>query len=233
MKLSRFSSGVSRGPSPSGFARRDTKRFRAARPGRGGFTLIELLVVIAIIAILAAILFPTFARARENARRSSCLSNLKQIGLSMAQYVQDSGGLYPVDQATAKVTFPTLLQIQSDQLFLCPSASKSPPNAARTSDGTWAITAPNFSKNAQAAYGMNSNFTSLDVTTPINESEVVKPAETALFFDCNWYEGNSFVDLLVPSRHLETNSIAYADGHVKFHDVKRKPTAINFDIEGP
>lgn len=54
-----------------------------------GFTLIELLVVIAIISILAAILFPVFARARENARRSSCMSNLKQIGLGMMQYTQD------------------------------------------------------------------------------------------------------------------------------------------------
>ena len=60
-----------------------------------GFTLIELLVVIAIIAILAAILFPVFARARENARRSSCLSNLKQLGLGFAQYVQDYDSQYP------------------------------------------------------------------------------------------------------------------------------------------
>jgi prepilin-type N-terminal cleavage/methylation domain-containing protein/prepilin-type processing-associated H-X9-DG protein len=61
---------------------------------RRGFTLIELLVVIAIIAILAAILFPVFSRARENARRTSCLSNLKQIGLGIMQYAQDYDEYY-------------------------------------------------------------------------------------------------------------------------------------------
>jgi prepilin-type N-terminal cleavage/methylation domain-containing protein/prepilin-type processing-associated H-X9-DG protein len=60
-----------------------------------GFTLIELLVVIAIIAILASILFPVFARARENARRSGCQSNLKQLGLSFMQYAQDYDETYP------------------------------------------------------------------------------------------------------------------------------------------
>ena len=65
------------------------------KPISQGFTLIELLVVIAIIAILAAILFPVFARARENARRSSCQSNLKQIGLGFAQYTQDYDSKFP------------------------------------------------------------------------------------------------------------------------------------------
>ncbi|BDI29891.1 hypothetical protein CCAX7_19420 [Capsulimonas corticalis] len=70
-------------------------------PHRRGFTLIELLVVIAIISILAAILFPVFAQAREKARSISCLSNQKQIGLSLVQYVQDYDETYPQEHPGA------------------------------------------------------------------------------------------------------------------------------------
>jgi len=91
---------------------------------RRAFTLIELLVVIAIISILAAILFPVFARARENARRTSCLSNMKQIGLGLEMYKQDFDGTYPFSRALPLGTFREVLQpyIKSTQVFVCPSA---------------------------------------------------------------------------------------------------------------
>src|SRR4028118_1205764 len=90
-----------------------------------GFTLIELLVVIAIIVILAAILFPVFARARENARRTSCLSNIKQVGLGIMQYTQDYDEMYPAtNDNTAEYALGRIgPYTKSDQLLTCPSAT--------------------------------------------------------------------------------------------------------------
>ncbi len=92
---------------------------------RQGFTLIELLVVIAIISILASILFPVFARARENARRTSCLSNLKQIGLGIMQYVQDYDETYPLtlNRVTTLYWYSAVQPyVKSTQVFNCPSS---------------------------------------------------------------------------------------------------------------
>jgi prepilin-type N-terminal cleavage/methylation domain-containing protein/prepilin-type processing-associated H-X9-DG protein len=99
---------------------------------RRAFTLIELLVVISIIAILAAILFPVFGRARENARRSSCQSNLKQIGLGALQYTQDYdekiffsfvGSASAGSDATTNYKWMDAVQpyVKSEQIFNCPS----------------------------------------------------------------------------------------------------------------
>jgi prepilin-type N-terminal cleavage/methylation domain-containing protein/prepilin-type processing-associated H-X9-DG protein len=93
---------------------------------RKGFTLIELLVVIAIIAILAAILFPVFAQAREKARQITCASNEKQIGLAIIQYVQDYDETYPQgSDATADLGWAQQVQpyINSIAAFRCPDDS--------------------------------------------------------------------------------------------------------------
>jgi prepilin-type N-terminal cleavage/methylation domain-containing protein/prepilin-type processing-associated H-X9-DG protein len=101
---------------------------------RSGFTLIELLVVIAIIAILAAILFPVFARARENARKSSCMSNVKQLAIGVTMYLQDydetffmrrqePGGTpticwYPLSSQPTYLLEP---YVKNTKIFQCPS----------------------------------------------------------------------------------------------------------------
>ena len=113
------------------------RNFSAMKAARKGFTLIELLVVVAIIALLAAILFPAFARARESARRSACLSNMKQIGMGLIQYAQDFDERLPQESDTgnnqdipdfAKPTSPpnwiTLEEpyLKNWQIFACPDA---------------------------------------------------------------------------------------------------------------
>jgi len=208
---------------------RDCKRAK-------GFTLIELLVVIAIISILAAILFPVFARARENARRASCMSNLKQIGLGMMMYVQDYDGKYFLrrfDYPAGTYTYfgpwgsnPGFLQpyVKSTQLFSCPSG-----DATSSYPSGYAI-------NLKLGTG---------VSSIITQSRVEVPSEMIVFYDTTWAlsgyvpTANSWTtgtwnvnfcktagaspcdaeDGQHYGRHLDGANTAYMDGHVKWHRV--------------
>lgn len=114
--------------------------------GKKGFTLIELLVAISIISLLAAILFPVFGRARENARRTTCQSNLRQLGMGILQYVQDNDERFPLGPCTVpNVVGKTAYQsmewagsiypyVKSQQVYKCPS-DPNRPNATEAADG--------------------------------------------------------------------------------------------------
>lgn len=152
-------------------------------PGRkAGFTLIELLVVIAIISILAAILFPVFARARENARRASCLSNQKQLGLGMIQYAQDYDEQFPTlaNLSTGQSGFVTwddaiYPYVKSAQVYQCPSVPDKNTRAysmnwwvAGTATSAWTPTLPH-SKATLASIPRAANTVLLIEYSTVNE----------------------------------------------------------------
>lgn len=209
---------------------------------RQAFTLIELLVVIAIIAILAAILFPVFARARENARRSSCQSNLKQIGLGMLQYAQDyDEKVVDTDYGNGAYSWRDAIYpyVKSEQIFMCPSDSgtnlyryRAPGGGANTmsNHGSYALN--------HLYYNSNNNGT---IVSPPNASlsAFQSPATTVWVGDstngrndfyCSDATQNPVISTgLSPrvllnagggttglsERHLDTTVLLFCDGHVK------------------
>jgi len=124
-----------------------------------GFTLIELLVVIAIISILAAILFPVFARAREQARKASCMSNLKQIGLAVMMYAEDYDETYPMASMgyTGGAYFDVLQPyIKNEQVWICPTAGEIKSGTDRKGSGgyVWNICGTAYSGSGSTGNGM-------------------------------------------------------------------------------
>ena len=201
-----------------------------------GFTLIELLVVIAIIAILAAILFPAFARARENARRASCQSNLKQIGLGILQYSQDFDEKYPTmySHPGGVLTYwPVTVQpyLKSTQLFDCPSMPGHWDGTAGNSE-YGGSSQPLTSGFVGVRTGLNRHLfelaestSSSDWTSPpkvVALSGIGKPAETVMIVDTfrsagSIPEGGTAYnsDNYPAYRHLDTSNVLFIDGHVK------------------
>ncbi|MHB8996358.1 MAG: prepilin-type N-terminal cleavage/methylation domain-containing protein [Armatimonadota bacterium] len=198
---------------------------------RKGFTLIELLVVIAIIAILAAILFPVFAKAREKARQSSCLSNIKQIGLGHLTYAQDyderfapywrqqlaaagePGSVYSTSNGTITGKYTSWMDfinpyIKNSQIFKCPSYK---PNGTD---------APSYGYNEYMSYNGAGGATNGSISL----GTIMRPAETIINLDyCSIY--GSYANLadlqnvnIKPSVivHNDGANVSYCDGHAKW-----------------
>ncbi len=188
---------------------------------RTGFTLIELLVVIAIIAILAAILFPVFARARDNARRASCASNLKQVALSWIQYAQDyddntpNQGWFPgCNEWNGTAAWQLDPYIKSTQVWVCPSKGRGAPDPKTT---------------GATSYGFNMiGYVEAGRGAPL--SSISRPAETVAISDAEsawldpYWQWNSYPQnaggengrwQTQRQKHLVFINCVFADGHAK------------------
>ena len=182
---------------------------------RRGFTLIELLVVIAIIAILAAILFPVFARAREKARQTSCLSNLKQIGLGILSYAQDNDECYPVVDHTTGYGWWDPLQsyVKNAQMFRCPAyrAAATEPASDYALNGLFAHGV------SMAAFEDTANQIAIAVRRPGCPEAGYHPwpYDHSSWDDLSAY--TEFQDHIATTIHNDGSNYGFADGHAKWY----------------
>lgn len=202
------------------------------------FTLIELLVVVAIISVLAAILFPVFARARENARKASCLSNLKQIAMGWKMYAQDYDEVLPAarwsDSSIApKVTvdFPFLLMpyTKSMQIFDCPSTDNH-------YKGTLTCTPTSYVQNGYLGYGAKTPSKTTLKFYPRRLSSIQSASITPLHWDTDknnqsvgqWNQaGMDANPSYFSERHNGMFNVSFVDGHVK--SLKKEQAFVNIE----
>ena len=204
---------------------------------RHGFTLIELLVVIAIIAILAAILFPVFARAREKARQSTCLSNVKQLSLGVQMYIQDYDEVMPKSNNwpyMAGITrdyglWYVVIQpyVKNSQVYRCPSLSQNLSGSTATCDAVGV-------RYADVGYGYNIGTQASGYTNGLGYyysdgqpwramADIKKPAETINLADISNYTGNYQYHLYTgaaaytPNLHNDGANYGFCDGHAKWY----------------
>lgn len=211
---------------------------RRAHKHRNGFTLIELLIVIAIIAILAAILFPVFGRARENARRASCASNMKQLGLGLIQYAQDYDERFPAARTDGTtISWRWMIQpyLKSTQVNSCPSRVKGQLTtggnglkfevgyAASWCQGSGTTGNNSYSKGFGGFAGDDEGLPLSDFLNPSSTIQVVEVGDTQQSFiqipssgACGTYPSSySTSGDCLWAGHLATSNYLFADGHVK------------------
>ena len=182
---------------------------------RKGFTLIELLVVIAIIAILAAILFPVFARAREKARQTSCLSNVKQLALGVHMYCQDFDEAVPhyryENPKSISLNWTGMVEpyLKNTQIWQCPSA------AAQTLAYGWNYRYLGWPSRGGTAGSSVAAMKLAEITKP---AETICIAETEVNSSCCYPASYTtyWPSYNASDRHNEGANYAFLDGHAKW-----------------
>lgn len=196
------------------------------------FTLIELLVVVAIIALLAAILFPVFARAREKARQSACQSNMRQMGLALMQYTQDYDETCPFAYISdSGKSWKEALEpyAKSTQIYICPSNALGKSNISYSANSCNGYNYGNSPSNKNGVMGYQDTY---GVMNPAKLAEITAPSSLVCIVETNWsnaniqpgnyYYAGSNGPAGTPTKgvalfagHFGMSDYLFADGHVK------------------